>query len=728
MEAASRRAERESLRRFRQLQRDQKAYAKTEARQQAAREVELYENQIERLLSIHKESPEKWDWNSIFNTSPPAPPDRWAIHETRAVLELNAFKPGFLDNLMGRAKAKRQTLEQAVETARAQDEEDYQRAYQEYFQRYTAWNERCQLASRIVQGDTQAYADALLDFNPFADISELGTAVDFLPHDGQFVEFRVVADGDRLIPNQIKSLTPTGKLTLKPMPRSQFFEMYRDFVCGLVLRIGREVFAFLPVQTVLANIQTTLLNTRTGHQAIETILSVLMSRQVFARLNFNCLDPSDAMENFPHRTEYKKTSGFGPVEPLTCEEALDQQKVDPDSTAVESQEKSVPTTPTDGLEQLVSSHPIEDGCCWIPAGTTACLVGADNQTKLTLGICRRIAAAIESAGYCIEPDARFGNGAYDSSDVVGVFKPAEGEGIAPSPAYHGAANLLRLCVLVAAADGTVDKHELNVFRQVIENQLHFSQTELKRLAVLERILAENEAAGSRTLGKVAKAVVAEKRLLVAQVLVRVAAVDHVITKSEYRALERVFKTFELPPQTLADLLLQVCPSPDEVTIQNAGVSAPGEQIPQRGAQDKSQAFSLDMSKVYSITNETREVVGILSVVMEDERKETSLPPQTVVPPQPQSSTAAVESPEGKDSLCTRFTGLDVVYHPILERLLSQDSWSRSDFHALANEFQLMPLNIHDVINEWADESLGDFILEGEDPILIRRELILKKES
>ena len=83
--------------------------------------------------------------------------------------------------------------------------------------------------------------------------------------------------------------------------------------------------------------------------------------------------------------------------------------------------------------------------------------------------------------------------------VVGIFKPAEGEAVAPSPAYHGAANLLKLCVLVAAADGTVDKHELDVFRQVIESQLHFSRTELKRLAVLERLLAENAEAASKTV-------------------------------------------------------------------------------------------------------------------------------------------------------------------------------------------------------------------------------------
>jgi hypothetical protein len=38
----------------------------------------------------------------------------------------------------------------------------------------------------------------------------------------------------------------------------------------------------------------------------------------------------------------------------------------------------------------------------------------------------------------------------------------------------------------------------------------------------------------------------------------------------------------------------------------------------------------------------------------------------------------------------------------------------------------MPLCIRDTLNEWADEALGDFILEGEDPVVVRRELMAKE--
>jgi hypothetical protein len=57
------------------------------------------------------------------------------------------------------------------------------------------------------------------------------------------------------------------------------------------------------------------------------------------------------------------------------------------------------------------------------------------------------------------------------------------------------------------------------------------------------------------------------------------------------------------------------------------------------------------------------------------------------------------------------------------RLVERDSWARMDFDELVKGFQLMPLDAQDAINEWSDEHLGDFLLEGDDPILIHKTLI-----
>ena len=129
MEAASRRAERESQRRYRQLQRDAKEQAKMEALSKRLTRLRFSKTRLERLTSVHKESPEMWDWNNIYNTPPPAPPERSSVREgDAAAAALNAFKPGFMEKLLGRAEAKRQALAQAVETAMAQDEQEYQTA------------------------------------------------------------------------------------------------------------------------------------------------------------------------------------------------------------------------------------------------------------------------------------------------------------------------------------------------------------------------------------------------------------------------------------------------------------------------------------------------------------------------------------------------------------------------------------------------------------------------
>ena len=138
---------------------------------------------------------------------------------------------------------------------------------------------------------------------------------------------------------------------------------------------------------------------------------------------------------------------------------------------------------------------------------------------------------------------------------------------------------------------------------------------------------QNPEAATKTLTKVAKAIAVDKRMLVGQVLVKVAAVDHVITKTEFQVLERVFRTFELPLQKLSDLMLQVCPSPEEPTVQEAKPGSTGETIP---APETSPGFALDMVKVYAITNETKEVVGILSVVMQDEQDEAPPSSQNVM--------------------------------------------------------------------------------------------------
>jgi uncharacterized tellurite resistance protein B-like protein len=332
-----------------------------------------------------------------------------------------------------------------------------------------------------------------------------------------------------------------------------------------------------------------------------------------------------------------------------------------------------------------------------------------------------IAEELQKAGFCIEPDARHA-GSYRWDQQVGIFKPLAEDPILPTPLYNGAANLLRLCVIIAAADGRVDQRELAVFRHIIENQLHFTQTEAKRLSVLESLLAANVEEAQKTLNRIAKQIPQDKRLLIAKVLVKVAAVDHAITKREWRMLGKVFKLLHLPEQTLNALTEEFRES--DLTDQQASYQKEGGPTPQPAKE-----FKLDMEKVYAITDETKEVVGILAVVMADEEPSPPSPPVE----KPATELDAAHPGDARPASALRtgpsaFTGLDSTLHPVLERLLTKTSWTRSEFNALADECHLMPLSLYDTLNEWADSALGDLLLEGEDPIRVHTNLISKETT
>jgi uncharacterized tellurite resistance protein B-like protein len=180
------------------------------------------------------------------------------------------------------------------------------------------------------------------------------------------------------------------------------------------------------------------------------------------------------------------------------------------------------------MDEILETCPSSDGCYWLPVATAAKLANIATETKLTNGESRQIANKIEWFGYCFEPDARYGNGTYDIDQTLAVFKPFERDQINPSTAYLGAANLLRLCILIAVADGQIDEVELDVFRQIIENQIDLTPTDHRRLQVLEKLLVQDPSSAKKTLANVIKSVPAHKRLLIGKVLVQVAAADTVI--------------------------------------------------------------------------------------------------------------------------------------------------------------------------------------------------------
>jgi len=210
--------------------------------------------------------------------------------------------------------------EAEIDQARLQDEQLFQDETQSYSDQKVKWEKLKDLSRRVLAGEHKAYTEALVEFNPFAEMSDLGSSIYFIVHGAKLIECVLKINGKQAIPAEVKSLTASGKVSIKVMPKGRFHEIYQDYLSGCVLRVAREAFALLPVDTVLVTASADSLDSRTGHTVEQPVLSVAMPRSAVARLNFDQLDASDALENFQHRGDFKasrKSESFNSIVPLT---------------------------------------------------------------------------------------------------------------------------------------------------------------------------------------------------------------------------------------------------------------------------------------------------------------------------------------------------------------------------------------------------------------------------
>jgi hypothetical protein len=309
MEAAERRQQRDSQKRQRELEHQNKEQIKRSAIEQARLEVETHENKLEVLLSVHREQGEIWDWTALEASLPPPCPQKNSNHElkTKQLMLVSTSR-------------QKEGAEAAIEQARLQDEQAFQEAMQTYTNEKAEHEKMKDLAFRILAHEHKAYIEALVEFSPLREISDLGSLLQFTVHSATLIECEIKVNSTQTIPTEVKTLTSSGKLSVKPMPKGRFHEIYQDYVCGCMLRVAREVFAMLPVETLLITALADLLDWRTGHSAEQPVLSAAMPRTVIARLNFEKLDSSKALENFRYRGDLetsRKSSGFQPITPLT---------------------------------------------------------------------------------------------------------------------------------------------------------------------------------------------------------------------------------------------------------------------------------------------------------------------------------------------------------------------------------------------------------------------------
>jgi hypothetical protein len=198
-----------------------------------------------------------------------------------------------------------------VEDAKREDEQDYNSKLDHWRTKHKDWEESTELAKKILSGDKESKVIAFKELNPFSEIANLVSGLSFsIAEESSVIEVEVHVHGNDIVPNEIKSILQSGRLSVKKMPKGAFNELYQDYVCICVLRVANEVFSIAPDGMTIVTAVDELLNSKTGHLEKSPILSVNFARETLSRLNMNKIDPSDAMGNFIHNMSFKKTTGF----------------------------------------------------------------------------------------------------------------------------------------------------------------------------------------------------------------------------------------------------------------------------------------------------------------------------------------------------------------------------------------------------------------------------------
>ena len=311
-------------------------------------EVDEHNNYIQVIQSVHKDYSDYVDWNEISNQIEPTyvqtaeevkdiiidKVDRHiknSVAKYQEELKLSfgrklfdkvyKQKLGFVKKLVfvdDHKKEQSTLLKIAKKTNNRENLINRELAKQEekreaYEQELESHNELLMVADGVKQKDLNAFTYAINLFNPFSDLEEYGSYLSFSVEDNHIsVDFFVHSED--VLPSVTKKVLRNGlEVKEEIIPPSRFNEIYQDYVCSCILRIAKESFLLLPINSIFVNAKGSVLNSATGNHEEKAIVSVQIEREILEKLNFNLLDPSDSMINFNHNMSFKKASGFKPV-------------------------------------------------------------------------------------------------------------------------------------------------------------------------------------------------------------------------------------------------------------------------------------------------------------------------------------------------------------------------------------------------------------------------------
>ena len=338
----------------------------------------------------------------------------------------------------------------------------------------------------------------------------------------------------------------------------------------------------------------------------------------------------------------------------------------------------------------------------LPVAPLAEMIGLAEKPKLTASDSMKLGEALTGLGYSIAPDTRFSGVPLAWNQEVTIVPFV----IPMSDQLAGLTRLLFLAMSIAAADGIAEQTELDRFNELVDPQVNSDEARLSLKATVAALLRDPNIA-VKALPQLAKRIPVASRKTVFTMMIHIAAADGGVELDELKLLRRLARAFDFEPD-LAEKLLREDAAFEEITVSTGKKSeVTGEKIPAKRV-----PFALDPDRIRSLTQESAEVISMLSEVMADGSDEKSAPESNATSEKPQPSRV----PEWLETLDER-------YRPACIEVIGHDSLSLEEFDSIAKRYFLLPDDLLASINGWSDEQLGDFLLERDTEVHVFRDLL-----
>ncbi len=146
-------------------------------------------------------------------------------------------------------------------------------------------------AYEVLNGNIDMYLQIIQDVGPLDDLLDYGFG------------FECGTDNPNLMVVEYQTREAQIMPARSKMNCRDYYDLLQDYICSCSIRIARDIFALLPVASVIVHAVSDGL----------TVLSVRFDRRVFMKMRLQGSDASDIVEQFQHNMKFDADTGLQPV-------------------------------------------------------------------------------------------------------------------------------------------------------------------------------------------------------------------------------------------------------------------------------------------------------------------------------------------------------------------------------------------------------------------------------